>query len=72
MSGKAKIVIQKLTNRKGIARYRVSKLINTRRLSLMEQVYEEDELKNILNSLPSNYDYQINNHTIFTPSKGTS
>ena len=43
MSGKVKILIQKLPKTKsGIQRYRVTKLINTRRLSLMEQDYEED------------------------------
>lgn len=65
MSGKAKIVITKLNKTKsGKPIYRVSKLINTRRLSLLGQDYEEDELQNILNSLPSNYDYQIINNTL--------
>ena len=62
MSGKIKILIQKLPKTKsGIQRYRVTKLINTRRLSLMEQDYEEDELQQILCSLPMTFDYQINN-----------
>lgn len=62
MSGKTKILIQKLPKTKsGIQRYRVTKLINTRRLSLMEQDYEEDELQQILCSLPMTFDYQINN-----------
>ncbi len=62
MSGKAKILIQKLPKTKsGIQRYRVTKLINSRRLSLMEQDYEEDELQQMLNNLPMSFDYQINN-----------
>jgi len=65
MSGKAKIVISKLNRVKnGKPIYRVMKLINTRRISLLEQDYEEDELQNILNGLPSNYDYQIINNTL--------
>ena len=62
MSGKIKILIQKLPKTKsGIQRYRVTKLINTRRLNLMEQDYEEDELQQMLCSLPMTFDYQINN-----------
>ena len=65
MSGKEKILIQKLPKTKsGIQRYRVTKLINTRRLSLMEQDYEEDELQQMLCSLPMSFDYQINNNTL--------
>ena len=65
MSGKVKILIQKLPKTKsGIQRYRVTKLINTRRLSLMEQDYEEDELQQMLTSLPMSFDYQINNNTL--------
>ena len=62
MSGKTKILIQKLPKTKsGIQRYRVMKLVNSRRLSLMEQDYEEDELQQMLNNLPMSFDYQINN-----------
>jgi len=69
MSGKVKILIQKLKKTKsGIQRYRVTKLINTRRLSLMEQDYEEDELQQMLSGLPMNFDYQINNNA---ETKGT-
>jgi len=69
MSGKVKILIQKLKKTKsGIQRYRVTKLINTRRLSLMEQDYEEDELQQMLSGLPMNFDYQINNNV---ETKGT-
>ena len=65
MSGKAKIVITKLNKTKsGRPIYSVSKLINTRRLSLLGQDYEEDELQNILNGLPTSYDYQIINNTL--------
>ena len=65
MSGKAKIVISKMNKTKsGKSIYRVMKLINTRRLSLLEQDYEEDEIQNVLNSLPSSYDYQIINNTL--------
>ena len=63
MSGKAKIVISKMNKTKsGRPIYRVMKLINTRRRSLLEQDYEEDEIQNVLNSLPSSYDYQIINN----------
>tara|TARA_Y100001934_G_C12286905_1_gene742770 strand:- start:1092 stop:1295 length:204 start_codon:yes stop_codon:yes gene_type:complete len=65
MSGKAKVVISKLNKTKsGKPIYRVMKLINTRRLSLLEQDYEEDEIQNVLNSLPASYDYQIINNTL--------
>jgi len=57
-----KIVITKLNKTpSGIQRYRVTKLVNSKRLSLLEQDYEEDELQQILNSLSPTYDYQINN-----------
>ena len=60
-----KIVIQKLNKTpSGIQRYRVTKLVNSKRLSLMEQDYEEDEIQNVLNSLPASYDYQIINNTL--------
>ena len=63
MSGKTKILIQKLPKTKsGIQRYRVTKLVNSRRLSLMEQDYEEDELQQMLSSLPMSFEYQINNN----------
>ena len=65
MSGKVKILIQKLPKTKsGIQRYRVTKLINTRRISLLEKDYEQNEIQNVLCSLPSNYDYQIINNTL--------
>ena len=65
MSGKAKIVISKMNKTKsGKPLFRVMKLINTRRISLLEQDYEEDELQHILNGLPSSYDYQIINNTL--------
>ncbi len=59
---KGKILIQKLPiGGSGIQRYRVTKLVNSKRLNLLEQDYEEDELKQMLNSLPATFDYQINN-----------
>jgi len=65
MSGKAKIVISKLNKTKsGKPLFRIMKLINTRRLSLLEQDYEEDELQQMLSSLPGNFDYQIINNTL--------
>ena len=65
MSGKAKIVISKLNKTKSCKPlFRFMKLINTRRISLLEQDYEEDELQHILNGLPSSYDYQIINNTL--------
>ena len=57
-----KIVIQKLNKTSsGIQRYRITKLVNTKRLSLLEQDYEEDELQQMLSSLPGSFDYQIIN-----------
>ena len=57
-----KIVIQKLQKTpSGIQRYRITKLVNTKRLSLLEQDYEEDELHQLLCSLPRSFDYQIIN-----------
>ena len=65
MSTRAKIVISKLNKTKsGKPLYRVMKLINSRRLSLMEQDYEEDELQLMLSSLPMTFDYQIINNTL--------
>ena len=59
---RAKLIIQKLPKTKsGIVRYRISKMVNTKRLSLMEQDYEEDELQQMLSSLPGSFDYQIIN-----------
>ena len=57
-----KIVIQKLQKTpSGIQRYRITKLVNTKRLSLLEQDYEEDELHQLLCDLSSSFDYQIIN-----------
>ena len=65
MSGKAKIIISKMNkSKKGKPIYRVIKLINTRRISLLEKDYEQNEIQNVLCSLPSNYDYQIINNTL--------
>ena len=65
MSSKAKIVITKLNKTKsGRPLYRVMKLINSRRLSLMEQDYEEDELQLMLSGLPMTFDYTIINNTL--------
>ena len=62
---RAKLTIQKLPiTKKGIVRYRITKMVNTKRLSLMEQDYEEDELQQMLCSLPMSFDYQINNNTL--------
>tara|TARA_B100001245_G_C22710381_1_gene345689 strand:+ start:335 stop:523 length:189 start_codon:yes stop_codon:yes gene_type:complete len=58
---KARITITKLKKRMpgGKPLYRVTKLVNSKRLSLMDTDYEEDELKTILNSFPATYEYQI-------------
>lgn len=57
-----KIVIQKLQKTpSGRQRYRITKLVNSRRLSLLEQDYEEDELHQLLCDLSSSFDYQIIN-----------
>ena len=62
---RAKLTIQKLPKTKsGIVRYRITKMVNTKRLSLMEQDYEEDELQQMLCSLPMSFYYQINNNTL--------
>lgn len=58
---KARITITRLKKRmpSGKPLYRVTKLVNSKRLSLMDSDYEEDELKTILNSFPATYEYQI-------------
>ena len=58
---KAKIVIQKLRSgrKTGKNLYRVIKLVNSKRLSLMDTDYEEDEIKSIIERFPTSYDYQI-------------
>tara|TARA_Y100000758_G_C15942057_1_gene382741 strand:+ start:381 stop:569 length:189 start_codon:yes stop_codon:yes gene_type:complete len=58
---KARITIHRLKKRlpNGKSLYRVTKLVNSKRLSLMDTDYEEDELKLILNSFPATYEYQI-------------
>ena len=57
-----KIVIQKLNKTpSGIQRYRITKLVKTKRLSLLEQDYEDDELQQMLSRLPGSVDYQIIN-----------
>jgi hypothetical protein len=57
---KSKIVIQKLKSDGGTKNlYRVIKIINSKRLSLMDTDYEEDEIKSIIERFPTSYDYQI-------------
>ena len=58
---KTKIVITKLRKRLPGNRplYRVTKLINSKRLGLLDIDFEEVEIKRIIEGFPSNYDYQI-------------
>lgn len=58
---KAKIVIQKLRSGRKTSKtlYRVIKLVNSKRLSLMDTDYEEDEIKSIIERFPTSYEYQI-------------
>tara|TARA_Y100001951_G_scaffold104431_1_gene115991 strand:+ start:876 stop:1061 length:186 start_codon:yes stop_codon:yes gene_type:complete len=57
---KARITIQKLKKSyKGKPLYRVTKLVNSKRINLLDTDYEEDELKQLLNSFPATYEYQI-------------
>ncbi|SVA70937.1 uncharacterized protein METZ01_LOCUS123791 [marine metagenome] len=57
---KARITIQKLKKSyKGKSLYRVTKLVNSKRINLLDSDYEEDELKQLLNSFPATYEYQI-------------
>lgn len=57
---KSRITIQKLKKSyKGKSLYRVTKLVNSKRINLLDSDYEEDELKQLLNSFPATYEYQI-------------
>jgi|TARA_Y100000310_G_scaffold298041_1_gene331600 hypothetical protein len=57
---KARITIQKLKKSyKGKSLYRITKLVNSKRINLLDSDYEEDELKQLLDSFPATYEYQI-------------
>ena len=58
---KTKIVITKLRKRLPGNKplYRVTKLINSKRLSLLDTDFEEVEIQHIIDGFPLNYDYQI-------------
>ena len=55
-----KITIAKLAVKKeGRPLYRVMKISNSMRLSLMDSDYELDEIKTIINSFPTTYNYEV-------------
>ena len=58
---KTKIVItrlkQRLPGNKPL--YRITKLINSKRLGLLDTDFEEDEIKRIIEGFPQTYEYQI-------------
>lgn len=55
-----KITIAKLAKTKsGRPLYRVMKISNSMRLSLMDSDYELDEIKTIINSFPTTYNYEV-------------
>ena len=58
---KTKIVITRLKQRLPGCKplYRVTKLINSKRLGLLDTDFEEDEIKRIIEGFPLNYEYQI-------------
>ena len=55
-----KITIAKLKKTKsGRPLYRVMKIHNSMRLSLMDTDYEQDEIKKIIQSFPASYNYEV-------------
>ena len=58
---KTKIVITKLKKRLPGHKplYRVTKLINSKRLGLLDTDFEEVEIQRIIDGFPLNYEYQI-------------
>ena len=58
---KTKIVITKLKQRLPGCKplYKVTKLINCKRLDLLDTDFEEVEIKRIIEGFPQSYEYQI-------------
>ena len=55
-----KIIINKTVTTYGKNEFRVVKLIDTHRLNLLEETYNEISLKRMLQSLPNSWKYEIN------------
>jgi hypothetical protein len=60
-----KIIIEKTHNKHqyGQDRYRVVRLIDSHRLSLLETKFDEPSMLRYLQSLPNTYSYEIRNKT---------
>ena len=55
-----KIIINKTVTTYGKNEFRVVKLIDTHRLNLLEETYNDITLKRMLQSLPNSWKYEIN------------
>jgi hypothetical protein len=60
-----KLIIEKTHNKKqyGKDRYRVVRLIDSHRLSLLETQFDEPSMLRYIQSLPNTYNYEIRNKT---------
>ena len=60
-----KLIIEKTQDKKtyGKDKYKVVKLIDSHRLSLLEQQFDGPSMLRYLQGLPNNYSYQITNKT---------
>jgi len=60
-----KLIIEKTQDKKtyGKDMYKVVKLIDSYRLSLLETQFDEPSMRRYLQGLPNNYNYEIKNKT---------
>ena len=60
-----KLIIEKIQNKKtyGKDMYKVVKLIDSHRLSLLETKFDEPSMLRYLQGLPNTYNYEIRNKT---------
>ncbi len=60
-----KLIIEKTHNKKqyGENKYRVVKLIDSHRLSLLETTFDEPSMLRYIQALPNTYKYEIKNKT---------
>jgi hypothetical protein len=60
-----KLMIEKIQDKKiyGKDMYKVVKLVDSQRLSLLETQFDEPSMKRFLQGLPNTYKYEIKNKT---------
>jgi len=60
-----KLMIEKIKDKKvyGKDMYKVVKLVDSQRLSLLETQFDETSMKRFLQGLPNTYKYEIKNKT---------